>query len=238
MTPTKAATARPAAAWARAHAAARDGEVPYLYDAAVGAGLGVVSRLRELVRTGDTVHAVEGVLSGTVAFVMSRLRDGAAFSDAVREAVEAGYAEPDVRDDLSGRDAARKLALLARELGVAADAEAAPVESLVPDGLDAVPLDTFWARLPEADAAWADRVAGGETQLVARLSADGAIRVGVETVAPGSPLAGLRGPEVAVAFHTARTGATPLVVRGPGASADVTAAVVLADIVRAAEAMR
>ncbi len=238
VTPNKAATARPAAAWASAHAAARDAEAPYLYDAAVGAGLGVVSRLRDLVRTGDTVRTVEGVLSGTVAFVMSRLRDGALFSEAVREARELGYAEPDVRDDLSGRDVARKLALLARELGLPADAEAAPVESLVPDGLAAVPLDTFWQRLPEADAGWAARAATGELQLVARLDADGSIRAAVEAVPPGSPLAGLRGAEVAVAFHTARTGATPLVVRGPGASADVTAAVVLADVVRAAEAMR
>ncbi|HEX8299001.1 MAG TPA: bifunctional aspartate kinase/homoserine dehydrogenase I, partial [Rubricoccaceae bacterium] len=238
VTPNKAATARPAAAWARTHAAARDGEAPYLYDAAVGAGLGVVSRLRDLVRTGDTVHAVEGVLSGTVAFVMSRLREGAAFSQAVREAQAAGYAEPDVRDDLSGRDAARKLALLARELGLDADPEAASVESLVPDGLADVPLDEFWDQLAEADAAWADRVAGGETQLVAHLDTSGEIRVAVEVVAAGSPLAGLRGAEIAVAFHTARTGATPLVLRGPGASADVTAAVILADIVRAAEAMR
>jgi len=236
VTPNKAATARPAAAWEGAQAASRAGEAPYLYDAAVGAGLGVVSRLRDLVRTGDTVHAVEGVLSGTVAFVTSRLRDGASFSAAVREAQEAGYAEPDVRDDLSGRDVARKMALLAREMGV--EAGAPVVESLVPDGLADVGLAEFWSRLPEADAAWAARVAGGETQMVARLGADGAIRVAVEAVPAGSPLAGLRGPEVAVAFHTARTGETPLVVRGPGASADVTAAVVLADVVRAAEAMR
>lgn len=244
VTPNKAATARPAAAWEGAQAAARLGEAPYLYDAAVGAGLGVVSRLRDLVRTGDTVHAVEGVLSGTVAFVMSRLRDGAPFSLAVREARDAGYAEPDVRDDLSGRDVARKLALLAREMGVASDPETAAVESLVPAGLADVPLDVFWDRLPEADAAWAARVAGGDLQLVARLDPGsgpgqaGAIRVAVEAVPAGSPLTGLRGAEVAVAFHTARTGATPLVVRGPGASADVTAAVVLADVVRAAEAMR
>ncbi len=238
VTPNKAAAARPAAAWAHAATAARDGEAPYLYDAAVGAGLGVVSRLRDLVRTGDTVRAVEGVLSGTVAFVMARLRDGAAFSSAVREAVDLGYAEPDVRDDLSGRDVARKLALLAREMGLAADAESAPVESLVPAGLADVPLAVFWQRLSEADAGWAARRAEGDLQLVARLDADGSIRAAVEAVAPGSALAGLRGPEIAVAFHTARTGATPLVVRGPGASADVTAAVVLADVVRAAEAMR
>ena len=80
--------------------------------------------------------------------------------------------------------------------------------------------------------------APGNLQLIAHLGSDGSIRAAVEVVPPDSPLAGLRGPEVAVAFYTARTGATPLVVRGPGASADVTAAVVLADLVRAAEAMR
>jgi aspartokinase/homoserine dehydrogenase 1 len=238
VTPNKAATARPVAAWRTAEAAARAAEAPYLYEAAVGAGLGVVARLRDLVRTGDTVHRIEGVLSGTVAFVLDRLRQGDRFSAAVRAARDAGYAEPDIRDDLSGRDVAHKLALLARVLGASATPADAEIESLIPPALADVALPDFWARLDEADAAWAARAAEGELQLVARLDADGAIRARIETVPPGSPLHGLRGPEIAVVFHTARTGATPLVLRGPGASADVTAAVLLADIVRAAEAMR
>ena len=241
VTPNKEATGRSPEAWAAAQRAARDAEAPYLYEASVGAGLGVVGRLRDLVRTGDRVRRVGGVLSGTLAFVMNRMRDGAAFSQAVAAAREAGLTEPDVRDDLSGRDVARKLALLAREVGLAVGAADVVVESLVPPALADVPRDAFWDRLPAADAVWPDHPArggAGELQYVARLDADGSIRAGVEAVAPGSAFAGLQGSEIAVAVHTERGGPHPLVLRGPGASADVTAAVVLADVVRAAEAMR
>ena len=239
VTPNKQARRGPG--WTAARAAARAAETPYLYESAVGAGLGVVGRLRDLVRTGDRVESVGGVLSGTLSFVMNRMRDGAPFSAAVAAAREAGLTEPDVRDDLSGRDVARKLALLAREVGIGADPEAAAVESLVPPDLAALALDEFWDRLPSADAAWDDRLRqpGGELQYVARLDADGAIRAGVEAVGDDQPvLRGLRGSEIAVEICTARSGPVPVSLRGPGATADVTAAVVLADVVRAAEAMR
>ncbi|WP_412068260.1 bifunctional aspartate kinase/homoserine dehydrogenase I [Rubrivirga sp. IMCC43871] len=237
VTPNKETTGRSAGAWRQAQAAARAGVAPYLYDATVGAGLGVVGRLRDLVRTGDRVRSVEGVLSGTLAFVMNRMRDGADFSVAVAAARDAGLTEPDVRSDLSGRDVARKLALLAREVG--SEVASVEIESLVPDGLADVPLAEFWARLPEADAGWRERVADGERQYVARLSG-GTVRAGVEAVdlGPGAPFAGLRGAEVAVVIRTERSGDHALTVRGPGASADVTAAVVLADVVRAAEMRR
>ncbi|MEM1055624.1 MAG: bifunctional aspartate kinase/homoserine dehydrogenase I [Bacteroidota bacterium] len=239
VTPNKAVTSAPVEAWREAQDAAREGEAPYLYETAVGAGLGVVARLRDLVRTGDTVREIEGALSGTLSFVLGRVREGAAFSEAVRQAREAGLTEPDPRDDLSGRDVARKLALLAREMGLATDPAHADVQSLVPEGLADVPLDEFWARLPEADAVWRERMEEGwPLHIVARLDATGAISARVEPVAPDEPLGTLRGAEVLVAFHTARYGERPLVLRGPGANADVTAAVLLADIVRAAEAMR
>ena len=243
VTPNKEATGRSAEAWGEARRAARAGEAPYLYDASVGAGLGIVGRLRDLVRTGDRVTQIEGVLSGTLSFVMNRMRDGAAFSEAVRAAREAGLTEPDVRDDLSGRDVVRKLALLAREVGVEVSPADVALDSLVPDGLEDVPLAEFWARLPEADDAWRRRLAAspdGELQVVARLDADGSIRAGVEAVRAeaGSLLAALRASEVAVVVHTERTGGHPIFFQGPGASADVTAAVVLADVVRAAEMMR
>ena len=236
VTPNKEATGQAA----EARAASRAGEAPYLYDASVGAGLGIVGRLRDLVRTGDRVLGIEGVLSGTLSFVMNRMRDGADFSQAVAEAREAGLTEPDVRDDLSGRDVALKLALLAREVGVRVSADDVVVESLVPNGLEEVPLDEFWQRLPDADDDWRRRLADapdGEVQYVARLGADGSIRAGVEAVAAeaGSLLAALRASEVAVVVHTERSGDHPIFFQGPGASADVTAAVVLADIVRAAE---
>ena len=233
VTPNKAATGRSARAWADALRASRAGEAPYLYDAAVGAGLGIVGRLRDLVRTGDHVVGVEGVLSGTLSFVMGQMRGGAAFSEAVRGARDAGLTEPDVRDDLSGRDVARKLALLAREAGV--PTAPAAVESLVPPALADVPLAEFWDRLPEADRQWAERT--GEAQYVARLGADGRIAAGVQDVA-GTLLAGVAPSGIAVVVRTERTAGHPVVVRGPGANAEVTAAVVLADVVRAAEAMR
>jgi aspartokinase/homoserine dehydrogenase 1 len=172
--------------------------------------------------------------------VFNALRDGANFSAAVRDAVARGFSEPDPRDDLSGRDVARKLAILAREMGLAAEPDAAEVESLVPPELAGVPVAEFLDRLPDYDAAWDARLAraGQPLQYVARLEADGTIGAGVEAVALDEPLAMLRGPALAVAFHTARYAPTPLVVQGPGASADVTAAVLLADVVRAAEAMR
>ncbi|OZC03971.1 bifunctional aspartate kinase/homoserine dehydrogenase I [Rubricoccus marinus] len=243
VTPNKAATAMPLEAWRQTHAAAREGEVPYLYEAAVGAGLGVVARLRDLVRTGARVLAIEGVLSGTLSYVLTRMRAGARFSEAVREAHEAGYTEPDPREDLSGRDVALKLSLLAREVGLDVNPEDAQLESLVPDALRGVPLATFWERLPESDDAWAERIAavgGGEVQYVGRLAEGGAIRAGAEAVRAeaGSLLAALRPSEIAIVVHTERTGDHPIFFQGPGASADVTAAVLLADIVRAAELMR
>ncbi len=242
VTPNKEATGRSTAAWGETQQAARAGEALYLYDASVGAGLGIVGRLRDLVRTGDRVLEIEGVLSGTLSFVMNRMREGAAFSDAVCAARDAGLTEPDVRDDLSGRDVARKLALLAREVGVDVSAADVAVESLVPQGLDAVPLDAFWDRLPEADADWRRRLdeKPGELQYVARLGPDGTIRAGVDAVRsePGALMAALRGSEIAVVVRTERTGDHPIFFQGPGANADVTAAVVLADVVRAAEAMR
>ena len=239
VTPNKQARRGPG--WTAARAAARAAETPYLYESAVGAGLGVVGRLRDLVRTGDRVESVGGVLSGTLSFVMNRMRDGDPFSAAVAAAREAGLTEPDARDDLSGRDVARKLALLAREVGIETDPEAADVESLVPPDLATCPPDEFWDRLPDADAAWADRLrqSDDEWQYVARLDADGAVRAGVEPVGPDRPvLRGLRGSEIAVEICTRRSGPVPVSLRGPGATADVTAAVVLADVVRAAEAMR
>jgi aspartokinase/homoserine dehydrogenase 1 len=223
-------------------AAAATGEAPYLYETTVGAGLSVLSTLRDLVRTGDRVHRIEGVLSGTLAFVFNAMRDGASFSDAVRRAAEHGYTEPDPRDDLSGVDVGRKLIILARELGLRPTSDAVAVESLVPDTLRDVPLGDFWDRLDEADAAWQDRLAeaaerGEQLQYVSLLSSDG-IRAGVESLAADSPFADLRGAANVVAFHTARYAPEPLVVQGPGASAEITTSVLLADIVRAAEALR
>jgi aspartokinase/homoserine dehydrogenase 1 len=242
VTPNKQANTLGLDLYDHVRTAALAGEAPYLYETTVGAGLSVLSTLRDLVRTGDRVHRIEGVLSGTLAFVFNAMREGATFSDAVRRAAERGYPEPDPRDDLSGVDVGRKLITLARELGLRPEPDAVAVESLVPEALRDVSRDAFWNRLAEADAGWQDRLAeadarGEQLQYVSQLSPDG-IRAGVASLPADSPFADLRGAANVVAFHTARYAPEPLVVQGPGASAEITTSVLLADIVRAAEAMR
>ena len=238
VTPNKSALSGTADLYAGCEAAAQAGPAPFLYGTTVGAGLGILPTLRDARRTGDLVRRVEGVLSGTLAFVMNALRAGTPFSDAVMDARRLGYTEPDPRADLSGADVARKLVILARESGRAATTDEVTVESLVPPDYAALPTADFLRRLPELDAGWKGRVdaaaaAGAELQYVACLDADG-LRAGVERVAPGSPLAGLTGPANVFLLHTDRYGEQPRVVAGPGASADVTAAVLLADLVHAA----
>ncbi len=127
------------------------------YEATVGAGLPIIDTYHKLVETGDRVLRIEGCVSGTLMYVVSAVSAGRPFSQAVREAVELGYAEPDPRDDLSGRDAARKALILARLMGYRG---AAPVpDDLVPRALRKLPLDAFMTRLPAVDADWAARVA-------------------------------------------------------------------------------
>ncbi len=239
VTPNKAATLVSTDEWRETQLAARSGEVPYFYETTVGAGLGVVSTLRDLIRTGDTIHSIEGVLSGTLAFVFNAMRGGSAFSDAVLKARELGYTEPDPRDDLSGRDVVRKLVLLGREMGLDSEPTNVDEESLIPDQLRDATKEDFLARLPEHDDMWRQRLASGDREVhyVARLTADGTIRAGVEEIPGDSPFSRLKGPSLAIAFHTERYSPEPLVIRGPGASANITAAVLLADVVRAAESM-
>ena len=112
-----------------------------LYEATVGAGLPIIDTYHKLVETGDRVLRIEGCVSGTLMFVVSAVSSGQRFSDAVRQAVERGYAEPDPRDDLTGRDAARKGLILGRLLGYRGPAPVA--DDLVPSALKGVPLDAF-----------------------------------------------------------------------------------------------
>ena len=242
VTPNKQANTLGADLYDAIRAAAREGDAPFLYETTVGAGLAVISTLRDLVRTGDHVRRIEGVLSGTLAFLFNTMRDGAAFSEAVRLAAERGYTEPDPRADLSGEDVGRKLLTLAREMGMRPGPSAVQVQSIVPEALRDVPLDAFWERLPEADAFWQKKLGeyvarDEQLQYVAVLEAE-QIRAGVQALAPPSPLRDLRGAANVVAFYTDRYAPEPLIVQGPGASAEITTAVLLADIVRAAEAMR
>lgn len=221
----------------------RRGRGALFHETTVGAALPVVGTLSDLVRTGDRVRRIEGALSGTLGFLMTKVADGVAFSVALKEAHDLGYTEPNPREDLSGKDVARKILILAREAGLQIQASEVKRESLLPSPeWDAMSLDEFWRRLPELDQAIEKRaqeasIDGGRLVYLASVN-EGVAEVGLRRVESSSPFASLRGGDNMVAFRTDRYSESPLVVRGPGAGPDVTASGVFADIIKAASLAR
>jgi bifunctional aspartokinase / homoserine dehydrogenase 1 len=214
---------------------ARRRKVSLRYEATVGAGLPVLDTLKKLAEAGDRVDTVLGCLSGTLGYVMTQIEGGARYSEAVRRAFDLGYTEPDPRDDLSGTDVARKALILARTLGRRAEMKDIALEPLFPPELSDDDPRRFLAGLAAMDEPMAERLAASRRRkevlrYVARIAADG-IRVGVEAVPEASPLGRLQGTDNQIVVHTRRYRANPLVVTGPGAGAEVTAAGVLNDIV-------
>ncbi|GAA0720087.1 bifunctional aspartate kinase/homoserine dehydrogenase I [Dokdonella soli] len=241
VTPNKHAGAGPSARW-RAIRAATAGGARFRYEATVGAGLPVISTLRDLLDTGDEMIAIDGILSGTLAWLFNRYDGTQAFSDLVREAHALGYTEPDPRDDLSGTDVARKLVIFAREAGVELDLADVAVESLVPESLRTHSAETFMDHLPQLDAAMAARHAhasrnGSVLRYVAHLDHVGTARVGLVELPSSHAFAHLRLTDNIVQFTTRRYRDNPLVVQGPGAGPEVTAAGVFADLLRVSAAL-
>jgi len=239
ITPNKRAGSGPIERYRAVRAAETDGGTRFRYEATVGAGLPVMQTLRDLLDTGDELIAVEGTLSGTLAYLFHRYDGNRPFSELVREAAALGYTEPDPRDDLGGLDVARKLVILAREAGLDLALDQVEVESLVPDALAQVTREEFLARLEELDAALAARVAGARAngrvlRHVARVDAQGSARVAVVELDATHPFAVARATDNVVQFTTRRYRDNPLVVQGPGAGPEVTAAGVFADLLRLA----
>ncbi len=219
--------------------AQRKSNARFLYETNVGAGLPIINTLNDLKNSGDKIISIEGVLSGTLSFIFNELRKGGRFSEIVCRAKEAGYTEPDPRDDLSGADFARKFLILGRELGFTLEFGDVVCESLVPlEYRGEMPVPEFLHRLSGVDAWYADAIAAAAKEEMTIAYAgeirDGKASIGVKKIPLASPIAGLSGSENMVVFTTERYRATPLVVRGPGAGGEVTAGGVFADILRIA----
>ena len=208
------------------------------YEATVGAGLPVIGTLQSLVDTGDEIVSIDACLSGTLNYLCTALEDGQAFSEAVRSARSMGITEPDPRDDLCGLDVARKALILTRMVGVRAELNEVARESLVPDHLMGASLPEFLEGLSSIDESMrARQQAADEQGLVLRYLVEikpGKTRVGLVPVPQATPLGRLRGTDNMVSFRTARYSERTLIVMGPGAGREVTAAAVFADILQIA----
>jgi len=210
----------------------------FRYESTVGAGLPVITTLRDLIDTGDEVLAVEGIFSGTLAYLFNKFDGSVPFSELVKQAKQLGYTEPDPRDDLSGLDVARKLVILARENGSKISLDQIALESLVPEALRNVSVDEFMSQLGELDAPMKAKLQAGKVlRYVAKLDAKGAASVGLAALPMDHSFAHIRLTDNVVQFTTKRYAQNPLVVQGPGAGPEVTAAGVFADLLRVASAL-
>lgn len=211
----------------------------FFYEATVGAGLPIMTTLRDLLDTGDTITSIEGIFSGTLAWLFNQFDGRIPFSHLVAQARAVGYTEPDPRDDLSGIDVARKLVILAREAGWQINLEDVQIENLLPDELYHLSVDAFMSALPQVDERYAQRLASAKERrcvlrYVARLVAGQAPSLGLVELPIQHPFANLRLTDNIVQFMTKRYCQNPLIVQGPGAGPEVTAAGVFADVLRIA----
>jgi aspartokinase/homoserine dehydrogenase 1 len=198
-----------------------------------------VQTARELRETGDEISAIEGIFSGTLAYLFNVYDGAKPFSAVVREARQLGYTEPDPRDDLSGLDVARKLIILAREMGLSLELADVEVESLAPKALENVSTDEFMERLAEFDAAMQQRLEAARSRgkvlrHVGSVTADGAAKVGLVELDADASLANTALTDNIVRYSTRRYSVNPLIVQGPGAGPEVTAGGVFADLLRLA----
>jgi aspartokinase/homoserine dehydrogenase 1 len=207
----------------------------FYYEANVCAGLPVISTLKNLVNTGDKIAKIEGVFSGTLSYLFNTITTEIPFSDLVKNAMEMGYTEPDPRQDLNGVDVARKLLILAREIGVELELDNIHIESLLPFGSESIEsVEDFLKHLTKFDNDMKSRLekANSENKKLKFIGKfeNGKASVALEAIGLKHPFYELQGSENIIAFHTNRYSDPPLVIKGAGAGAAVTAAGVLGDI--------
>jgi bifunctional aspartokinase / homoserine dehydrogenase 1 len=211
---------------------------PYLFETNVGAGLPVIGTLNDLVRSGDKINTIQAVLSGTLNFVFNHYDGSQSFSSVVRQAQAEGYTEPDPRLDLGGTDVVRKIMILARETGAMLEMEEIENQSFLPASCFEGSVEDFYVAMEKEEPHFkallqAAQEKGAKLKFVAQYHL-GRAKVGLEHIAPDSDFYHLYGKDNLVLFYTDRYPEQPLVVKGAGAGADVTASGVFADIIRVA----
>jgi bifunctional aspartokinase / homoserine dehydrogenase 1 len=239
ITPNKKANSADLAFYRSLREARRTGGSHFLYEANVGAGLPIIGTLRDLRDTGDEITSIEGIFSGTLAYLFNVYDGKTSFSDIVKDARQRGYTEPDPRDDLSGMDVARKLIILGREMGVNLEIADVKVESLVPPGLETGSIDEFMTKLPKFDGKMRDRFESARSRgkvlrYVGRITASGEASVGLVEFDLKHAFANIALTDNVVRFATRWYSANPLIVQGPGAGPEVTAGGVFSDLLRLA----
>ncbi len=237
VTPNKKANSGDHAYYQSLKDARRDSNSHYLYEATVGAGLPVIHTLRDLRETGDDITSIEGIFSGTLAYLFNVFDGSKPFSSIVLDAKSKGYTEPDPRDDLSGLDVARKLIILGREMGLKLEMSEVKVQSLVPKALESSSVEDFLRQLPKFDADMNALLqsARKESQVlryVGRVTADGKATVGLTRLPADHAFAHIALTDNVVRYATRRYCDNPLIVQGPGAGPEVTAGGVFSDLLR------
>jgi aspartokinase/homoserine dehydrogenase 1 len=218
------------------HDTAKQHGVDFFYETNVGAGLPIIRTLKDLMNSGDRIMKIEAILSGTISFIFNNFKGDANFHDVVKMAQDKGYTEPDPRDDLRGTDFMRKILILARDAGHKMEADEVQIENFLPKAcLDAQTVDDFYAALKAEDAFFSNLKAKAEAdkkvlRYIGKLE-NGKAAITLQMVDENHPFYTLSGSDNIISFTTDRYKERPLVVKGPGAGAEVTAAGVFADLI-------
>jgi bifunctional aspartokinase / homoserine dehydrogenase 1 len=237
VTPNKVANSGPYEYYLKLNTTAAKRNVQFLYETNVGAGLPIIGTLKDLLNSGDQIIRIEAVLSGTLSFIFNSYKAGTSFHDIVKDAKAKGYTEPDPRDDLNGMDVARKILILARDSGFALEPSDVEVENILPQNCcDAKTVDEFFVELNKSNDHFEKRRAAAEAEgkvlrFIATLE-NGKASVSLKAVDGSHPFYSMQGSDNIISFTTERYKDRPLVVKGPGAGAEVTAAGVFADIIK------